>query len=339
MSSIAPVTHNNELSDRLNYYRQIVDKAKLQKRIFFIHPLSIVHFESIRKALKSRGWLEKFTFVQSAKLRNLSNEKLLHHAKEGNTYEAILFSRLMTQCAPNFIWQTIFNADLYTHVTPLRSRIRHFAHLDFTTKEGLARCARIKHWHTIEGVAELTTPRCYVVQNSVDKKAFMDNFRRTACISLLLFITENGDDAFTNEEQDDGVAGTCIEFAIDRVKEAIQFKCNVCIDSDMCPSSIEGNEWGHFFDTYLEVVLKKASKFKITTQIKYQKMRILDLMNDVLTIWPNVKMDGVYNTWIVKPWNETCGNGIFLVNDYNKIEDFINNSNGRFIIQKYIGKF
>lgn len=65
------------------------------------------------------------------------------------------------------------------------------------------------------------------------------------------------------------------------------------------------------------------------------------ILKRMRTYWQQLDMDGISNTWILKPGNKSRGRGIVLI---NKIEDVIarvqpaNKSDTRYVVQKYIGK-
>jgi glutathione synthase/RimK-type ligase-like ATP-grasp enzyme len=56
---------------------------------------------------------------------------------------------------------------------------------------------------------------------------------------------------------------------------------------------------------------------------------------------PQHFIDGITNTWIIKPTSNCSGHGIILSRDLHAIKQKINVSNvfrNKYILQKYIGK-
>lgn len=56
---------------------------------------------------------------------------------------------------------------------------------------GLCSSLQQAHWYYEEGVSLILFPRCYNISNEEELSVFVENFRLTACISLLRLIHEN----------------------------------------------------------------------------------------------------------------------------------------------------
>lgn len=133
----------------------------------------------------------------------------------------------------------------------------------FTTKEGLTTSLIQMHWHTEPGVALTKFPRCYNIYNSDSLEEFIDDFRVTACISVLkwlsITIKAKGDDDLMNINGK--VPFTAIEFAISRLNEYISFFTHKDIDDNEDQNvHIWEHEWDQFL-THHYLLVHENAKF------------------------------------------------------------------------------
>lgn len=131
----------------------------------------------------------------------------------------------------------------------------------FTTKEGLTASLTQMHWYTDPGTALTNFPRCYNIHNSENLEEFIEDFRTTACISLVkwfcrMFEPNNENNPVTNRGK---VPFTAIEFAINRVNEYIVFYSHKDIDNiDDEIQHIWEHEWDQFLTHHYLLVHEKA---------------------------------------------------------------------------------
>ncbi|CAL8086632.1 unnamed protein product [Calicophoron daubneyi] len=98
-----------------------------------------------------------------------------------------LMSRMMRSVVPNFIWSLRKNQVDFRFLRKDQI-VNHHCRAPFTTKVGLCRNLHQVRW--VDDIdASAFFPRCYVLTDEDDKQAFVDDFRLTACISLLKLIT------------------------------------------------------------------------------------------------------------------------------------------------------
>lgn len=117
------------------------------------------------------------------------------------------------------------------------------------------------HWHTEPGVALTRFPRCYNIHNSDSLEEFIDDFRITACISVLKWLSKSMQN---NGEQNlvmpnGKVPFSSIEFAVSRLNEYISFFTHKDIDDTEDQSQhIWEHEWDLFLTHHYLLVHEKA---------------------------------------------------------------------------------
>lgn len=116
------------------------------------------------------------------------------------------------------------------------------------------------HWYTEPGVALTKFPRCYNIHNSDSLEEFIDDFRITACISVLKWLSNT---LQKNSEQSlvvnhGKVPFSAIEFAISRLNEFIVFLSHKDIDDIEDQPHIWEHEWDQFLTHHYLLVHEKA---------------------------------------------------------------------------------
>lgn len=220
--------------------------------------------------------------------------------------------------------------------------INKFHKSPFTTKEGLCNVLRDMHWFFEEGKSETYYPRCYNTWNQDDLSEFIDDFRLTACMSMLRFLV----DRYENTESEcvysetGQIPITSIHFALKQCKAYVRSCQHLDIDEDI------ERVWNHEWELYL-MHYQMLTQDHITFQMPDDAMQwnfLLDeckrCLKEISTHWPQSNFDGVFNIWIVKPSNRCRGRGILLMSDIKKIVAHVNPpvvNKGRYVVQKYIG--
>lgn len=315
-------------------YRSRVIEAYRNHCIFTVFG----NYGTIRKALLKRGWLEKLPPSRFSKLQNLSEDVLLRHAKQGNEYETVIISKLMTNLPAFFVWQAKGQRDLYVDVKPYRNRIRRSQILDFSTKVGLIGCAEQELWHRQEGVAGMLYPRFYRMGcNQEEQTEFIHDFRLTQCRSLLRYLIDNKDSPENIIDFENGsISPAIVNFAIVQVKKQSE-DCEMLLESE--PEPVSDIEWNDF-------VLCSRKVLNLSERIKCTYRELIDYMKTANAILaktedehPDYKWDGYKNLWILKPGYQSRGLGIVI---RNTLEDILrwstSHSSRSYIVQKYIGE-
>lgn len=130
----------------------------------------------------------------------------------------------------------------------------------FTSKEGLCSSLTQMHWYTEPGVAITRFPRCYNIHNSDSLEEFIDDFRITACISVLKWFcntvqTQKEETIVTAQGK---VPFSSIEFAVNRLNEYILFFTHKDIDDIEDQVHIWEHEWDQFLTHHYLLVHEKA---------------------------------------------------------------------------------
>lgn len=324
-------------------YRSRVLEAYRNKRIFTV----IGSYNTIRRALLRRGWLEKLPPNRYPKLQGLSEDVLLHHAKKGNDYEAVAISKIINNFPAFFVWQPKQMRDLYGDVLPYRNRVRRSNRLDFSTKVGLIGCAEEESWFRQPGLCCMRYPRFYRLNSSVEERQkFVEDFRLTQCRSLLRWLVDN---SYYAERICSETKGTIhpdvLMFALGKVnRELLKYDQNDELDDFEDTSSEEDSkvkaEWNNFLVNAQSVLHRKAL-FKASYKEMQENARVaLGVLDSIEKKRPEFCWDGCKNLWILKPGYACRGNGIVIKNNLSEI---LTHSaaypNRRYIAQKYIGEF
>lgn len=116
------------------------------------------------------------------------------------------------------------------------------------------------HWYTEPGVALTRFPRCYNIHNSDSLEEFIDDFRITACISVLKWlcntIQAGGEQGLVTVNGK--VPFSAIEFAISRLNEYVTFFTHRDIDETEDQIHVWEHEWDQFLTHHYLLVHEKA---------------------------------------------------------------------------------
>ncbi|KAL4715089.1 hypothetical protein ACJJTC_012136 [Scirpophaga incertulas] len=314
-------------SERWNQLRKIADIAMKERKVFMIKGGG---FPAVRKALLDRGWIEKYDSNKTRPPPTNVDPKNAS-SKELSRVEKMILYKFLEQHSVDFLWTT--KRDKYDWLLSNREVIiSRFCRSIFTTKEGLTTSLSQMHWYTEPGVALTKFPRCYNIHNSDSLEEFIDDFRITACISvlkwLLNFVQSNGEQSLVVPHGK--VPFSAIEFAIVRLNEYISFFSHKDIDdTEDKTQHVWEHEWDQFLTHHYLLVHEKA------IQLEKKAVKVLTSMSK---FWPQIDIDGVMNIWIVKPGNKCRGRGIQLMNNIKDIIGLINIpvQKTRYVVQKYI---
>lgn len=337
-------------TERLNELRKKAQDAMKHHKIFTIRGC----FYSIRKSLVQRGWVEKLDIHRRSVVNGSCQvilEDLAQHLPQrrpGETRrqhiqkcERNIMSRFLEHMAIDFLWSARKEkCDWIDIARNPNLTINRFHKSPFTTKEGLCNVLRDLHWFFEEGKSETYYPRSYSASD--DLAEFIDDYRLTACMSLLRFLV----DRTANKEaeclyaENGQIPIQSIQFAVKQCKTYI--RCCHHLDIDEDTERIWNHEWELFLMHY-----QMLTQDHLTFQMPDDLMQWNALMDEckrylieISQLWPQAMLDGNNNIWIVKPSNRCRGRGILLMNDLKKIIAHINPpvvNKGRYVVQKYIG--
>ncbi|XP_076805040.1 uncharacterized protein LOC143448955 isoform X1 [Clavelina lepadiformis] len=362
--------------DRLQRAKMVAEKAIKYKKIFSIHgPYPI-----IRKALRERGWVEKeFKLPVKMKTNNkasgdssdIDDDDDDDDDDDANKDSGIgmsprppvdsteneenapddcygIMGRLVRNEQPVFQWTTR-TASIDWRFLQKDQIVNHFAKANFTTKVGLCMNLRMLSCFA-DGHSDTFFPRCYRLSNEEDKFDFIDDFRLTAASSILkVVISKHVDDNYgqDTEKIDNGQLpppnGSHI-IPTDVLLLAIKV-CNMYgeerdhedIDKDDSILKIPPSSWDQLIFHYGKLVHEGAVVLQSGSYFKQCEQALAHFKEKN----PQLFIEGVKNTWIIKPGAKSRGRGILVMNNLNEILKLVAGDStlikdSRWVVQKYI---
>lgn len=343
-------------TERLCDLRRRVQTAIKNHKIFTIRGC----YQSIRKCLLQRGWVEKLDIHRKSAItgpchipteeidqylpQRRAGETLMQHLQKCETN---IMSRFLEHVPIDFLWSARREKADWIDLSRNHSLLLNRFHKSpFTTKEGLCSVLQQFYWAYEEDRSELNYPRTYNAWNNEELADFIEDFRLTACISLLRFVSEQmsvsskikPDKMYTTTGS---VPVSCIQFAINQCKTYIRCCQHLDIDEDV--ERIWNHDW-ELFLVHFQMLIYEKMKFQKPDDTAQWSQLVEDskLITKAISEYrPQNDLDGFCNIWIVKPANRCRGRGIMLMNDMPKIMAHISHpqlNKGRWVVQKYIGK-
>ncbi|CAD5112626.1 DgyrCDS1842 [Dimorphilus gyrociliatus] len=353
-ASFPPTKSKPINSDRLKLAKELVEKAIRNKKIFTIQG----PYRPIRAALRRRGWVERFYKPSKLKSPRKNEER---DEKESDSDDDDLtdaddddgpkpweeedgiygiMSRMVRNIPPTFIW--CIRSKEATEGAKLRCQqiINHYSGAgSFTTKSGLCLSCRDVPWFEKQDPNQFL-PRSFRIANEEDRAAFVEDFRLTACESVLKWVLERNQMTGESTEDKDSkpmLPLSLLTNAIAFCKDFIRFKAHDDLDdSSSCMTKNSDSFWDDFLSSYYKLVhdggwLPKTDEFIV--EIK----KISDIF---LKLRPQHKIDGLRNVWVIKPGCKSRGRGIRCS---SRLEDIVSLSRSavgqresKWVVQKYV---
>ncbi|XP_077581681.1 tubulin monoglycylase TTLL3-like [Stigmatopora nigra] len=332
--------------DRLRTAKAIVDKTVKLHKVFSIQG----PYPAIRASLKARGWVEKRMWRPGhAKYMPPDRESYCIDADEKNhdqdpngLYD--LMSRMVRNEMVNFYWTNRRDA-INTSILQKEQMINHFAKAgSFTTKVGLCMNLRSLHWFD-SADPETFFPRCYKLGARDEKQAFIEDYRRTACISFLKYIVEEAQSVeeerkneHTQEACEPSLASKMISTALKECQDFLESLEHADIDASLENTpSLAKEGWGEFIDNFYLFVHDRAQiriKKSLVTSCKAMLQRIAEVS-------PQLDTDGINNIWIIKPGAKSRGRGIKCAKRLDQILSLVDRNptlikESKWVVQKYL---
>ncbi|XP_068598753.1 tubulin monoglycylase TTLL3-like [Brachionichthys hirsutus] len=312
----------------------------------------------IRAALRARGWVEQLRQHPSKHAPRRHSSKDARDGDDGagknsgeeqdpgGLYE--LMCRLVKKEMVYFSW-TVTRSALNRNNLHKALITNHFANTgSFTSKLGL--CWNLR---SLFGSADPSAffPRCYILGQD-DKLAFLEDYRRTACTSLLKYIVER-EQYFQGEEtshsfQDQRIRSKQRSRPV-AISKSIECALKVCQDFldrlEPCdrdqrletPQTLTDEEWAEFIQTYCLVVHDEAEIEESIHFVNSCKV----MLHRMARVCPQLDIDGIHNIWIVKPGAQSRGRGIKCTKSLDQILKFMDGSpttipGSTWVVQKYL---
>ncbi|KAJ8257175.1 hypothetical protein GJAV_G00182710 [Gymnothorax javanicus] len=348
-------------SERLSRAKALVERAVKLRRVFSVQgPYPVV-----RACLRARGWVEQRQpcsvlpkgswprGIPGDKPHNSTNaEDRSEESERDDTPEVIheIMSRLVRNETVHFYW----TRDSVDHCLLKKGQMsNHFARTgSFTTKVGL--CVNLRNLQWFDAADPDTFfPRCYRLGAKDERQAFIEDYRRTACSSLLQCVLERSSG---NAEEDQTVpddfcpAGQRKPRANESVGSGIIDKallvCQNFLDSlehndiDISmetPPYLSEQQWAEFLHNYYKIVHEDVG---IPNASHYLE-RCEDMLRRLREVSPQLDTDGIHNIWIVKPGALSRGRGIFCVKRLEEVLRLLDckptmMDENTWVVQKYL---
>ncbi|KAJ8259841.1 hypothetical protein GJAV_G00174090 [Gymnothorax javanicus] len=357
--------------DRLRTAKALVDKAVKQRKVFSIHgPYPVV-----RAALRARGWVEhrmpRLGPIHRRRRggedgdRNDADDSGGDDDDDDDSPEEVekeddpdnmfdIMSRMVRNEMTYFYWTT--RRDTIDNRTLRKEQMtNHFAKAGtFTTKVGLCVNLRSLQWYAAAD-PDTFFPRCYRLGAEDEKHAFIEDFRRTACTSLLQCVVERtvGGGLEFGEitgYSPPGMKRSCKRKAATLVPcIMIQKALHVCqdfidslehsdIDVPMERSHVlTEQEWQEFIHNYYRIVhdgveIEESALYVDSCQ---------DMLKRLREVCPQLDTDGIHNIWIIKPGAKSRGRGIVCVKHLDDILGLVGSDpvlikDSKWVVQKYL---
>uniref|UniRef100_A0A3B4WKE0 Tubulin tyrosine ligase-like family, member 3 n=1 Tax=Seriola lalandi dorsalis TaxID=1841481 RepID=A0A3B4WKE0_SERLL len=334
--------------DRLKAAKALVEKAVKLRKVFSVRG----PYPVIRAALWARGWVERRlpSPVQRAPYCHGDEEEdgddgLVSADKEENHDDMYdLMSRLVRNETAYFYWTTRRDC---IDCRSLRNdqMTNHYANAGtFTTKVGLCVNLRNLQWFDTAD-PDTFFPRCYRLGAEDEKHAFIEDFRRTACTSLLQHVVETSrwgavrEGAVVREQKaKNSVSEKMINTALYVCQKFLSVLEHGDIDVTVeTPPAVEEQQWTEFLQDYYMVVhegalIRGSSVFVERCQAMLTKLQ---------EACPQLDTDGLNNIWIIKPGAKSRGRGIMCMNHLDEILALVDTDRAmtkesKWVVQKYL---
>ncbi|XP_035518480.1 tubulin monoglycylase TTLL3-like [Morone saxatilis] len=346
--------------ERLRVAKAFADKAVRMHKVFSVQG----PYPVIRAGLRARGWIEQHTQRSkhqaqrrhSDEARATSNNAGDSDDNDDNEEQDAdglydLMSRLVRNEMVYFYWTN--RRDAINNNSLQKEQItNHFAKAgSFTTKVGLCLNLRNLHWFD-SADPETFFPRCYRLGAQDEKQAFIEDYRRTACTSLLKYIVEREQgvqgEGMSHNIQDQRKRrkrrSTPVELSkmmdsalkvCQKYLESIEHKD---IDTSLeTPQTLTKEEWAEFIDSYNLVVhggaeIENSDQFVTCCKAMLQKL---------VEVSPQLDIDGIHNIWIIKPGAMSRGRGIKCAKRLDQILRLVESdptliTESKWVVQKYL---
>uniref|UniRef100_A0A0K2TGN2 Tubulin glycylase 3Alike [Bombyx mori] n=1 Tax=Lepeophtheirus salmonis TaxID=72036 RepID=A0A0K2TGN2_LEPSM len=365
----SPVNNKEELVRRT---AQNIERVARQKKIFCTGG----HFNGARKALKRRGWIEINCHngrgpggcVKAASFSG-GNPSIAHNQSDAHEYNLKVLKenlestikmlssgnykkisnfgehinyRLLKSFIPNYQWCLQRRRIVWKNLRR-DQQVNKFPNAYFTTKIGLHYCLQNLHWFSSHPVSSFF-PRCYEVSSDEERKAFIEDYRITACFSLIRWFHETfikkGSEGV--EEREGKARRSSIEFALRISNDFISKRTHKDLDSS--DSTVWEHQWNQFLTDYYLICHEQDKLQKFYSEMGPSNKDLFEKCEKTFKLLkehdPQFEMDGYFNMWIIKPGCSSRGRGISIAKRLEKIMDAVGSGSGsnkaRYIVQKYI---
>ncbi|TRY55019.1 hypothetical protein DNTS_020756, partial [Danionella cerebrum] len=325
--------------DRWRTAKTLVDRAIKEKKVFSVKG----PYPVIRAGLRARGWVERRMPHQSRRLDPETDatdegdssdyDDLGEEAEKDDEAEDLydLMSRLVRNETTYFYWTTKRDS-IDCRALRKDQMTNHYAKsASFTTKVGLCLNLRNLQWFDAAD-PDTFFPRCYRLGAPDEKQAFIDDFKRTACISILLYVVEkyegvsewestgkihsatsHGLNRSRKQQSNPKIAASLIDTALRVCLEYLNSLEHSDIDISLETSpSVPEHDWKMFLQNYHSVVHNGLMIEGCEDSVQ----RCKSILEQMRQVCPQMENDGICNIWIIKPDQCTLTDSKWVVQKY-----------------------
>ncbi|PAA83767.1 hypothetical protein BOX15_Mlig028561g2, partial [Macrostomum lignano] len=282
-----------------------------------------------------------------------------------------LMSHMIKNTEPTLIW-TLHLSQVNYQGLRRDQLLNHFARAGcLTTKSGLCQSLRQLPWFE-SGTSDSFFPRCYVLSSDEDRAEFVDDFRQTACMSLLRLVGEAGVHDVAHEPDttdlqaspvksgakggkkkitpniqfdnpdavgESPVPRSVLETAIKQCERLLRFKNHDDLDGwDSSQGVLKHAEWNAFLQSYYRVAHRGCQIADCDSGVR---SRCRDLCQRLRAEFPQFDIDGCRSVWLLKPGGRSRGRGIACVSTLEAVEAALSGQSvtvesSKLVVQKYI---
>ncbi|XP_068171562.1 tubulin monoglycylase TTLL3 isoform X2 [Antennarius striatus] len=346
--SILPVIR----PDRIKAAKTLVEKAVKLRKVFSVQG----PYPVIRAALLARGWVERLLPQPVQRTLHCHGDQeedgddhdvMSESADESRKAEYLddmydLTSRLVRNEMTHFYWTTRRDDVDYRSLRH-DQMTNHYANAGtFTTKVGLCVNLRNLQWFDTAD-PDTFFPRCYRLGAEDEKQAFIEDFRRTACTSLLQHVAEingwrrNGTEESENVELPfvgPGIIGMALQVCQQFLSALEHHDIDATVETS---PMVNEQKWADFLQDYYKVVhegarIRGSSVFVERCQAMLVRLQM---------VCPQLDTDGLNNIWIIKPGAKSRGRGIVCMDRLDEIVALVDTDRSmtkecKWVIQKYL---
>ncbi|XP_025195685.1 tubulin glycylase 3A-like [Melanaphis sacchari] len=304
---------------------ELKNRGWVEKRDPSRPPINYLHY--LKSAPYMVNWIESPPLISSIN----KNDVVMERLKNMQSWT------ILKNKKSDFIFVTrkqLINWPTLSKFTSVSQMLKHV----FCTKDGLAQCLE----YYKNSVTNLMFPRCHYIRSEADIEAFVDDYITTALISTLKIIVlaiENNKMIFT---KNGNIPYTLIDFVELCIFKFLNKHKTNNSETDMWQFKNQKEVWNKFMIYYSKLIFDSNAKFdheyiyELELDV-YAKCKYL--FGEVKKYCPQHFIDGITNTWIIKPTSNCSGHGIMLSRDLHDIKQkniVANVVRNNYILQKYI---
>ena len=342
--------YDSAAHDKMTILRTKANRAVNHHNIFKVKG----PYKIIRRQLRQRGWIEQdynSKYGNKSKDKTKVNTKIVDNDSTSSECDSssdcpsdeedyCILARAVKNALPNFII-TLKTSDVDYKFLTKAQFANHFKKTGcFTTKSGLTQIFHELPWYTTSDSRDFF-PRCFLLSSAADQPTFIEDFLKTAAISILKFLKASIEAGTfcSNENEHKNFAIEIVNFSLKVGSSILENIENYDLDELTPVITYDENEplWKNLLDSFY---LLKSNTIQWQNECRGLYQETVTLLNSLQRVMPQFEMDGSRNIWIVKPGAMSRGRGIKCLSRLDEILEMVSSrillQEGKFVVQKYI---